>query len=209
MQVAATGYDWLLFLHVLAAMIWLGGIACVTVLAGVALRSGEPDPVGRFIASLRIVGPLTLGPASFAVLGFGIWLVVDSDAWDFGRAWIIVGLALLGAAFLVGGPVVRRAATGARRATDAGDRRRALGHLRRCSWGDEGGAAPSRRRHLGHGAQTGRLAVNLAVVLRRSCGRVDSLRAGLSEAARSMRAPPRHDLRRASGGRSPERSASR
>src|SRR6266542_856309 len=112
MLVAATRYDWLMFLHVLAAMIWLGGVVCVTVLVGDALRSGKDDAVARFIASLRVIGPLTLGPASLAVLGLGIWLVLDSDAWDFGQAWIILALALVAAAFLIGGAVVGRAAVG-------------------------------------------------------------------------------------------------
>lgn len=135
MLVAAARYDWLMFLHVLAAMIWLGGAVCVTVLAGAALRSGKPDAVARFIAGWRIVGPPTLGPASLAVLGFGIWLVLDSDAWDFDQTW--VRLALIVAAFLVGGAIVGRAAGAAGRAAEAGDSREAMRHLRRWSWGRE------------------------------------------------------------------------
>ena len=135
MQVVATTYDWIMFAHVLAAMIWLGGAVAVTVLGGAALRSGKTDSVGGFIASLRIVLPLIFGPASLATLGFGIWLVLDSDGWDFGQAWIICGIALLGVAILLGGPVVGRAASDARRAADEGDDREAIRHLRRLSWG--------------------------------------------------------------------------
>jgi uncharacterized membrane protein len=135
MQVAATAYDWIMLVHVLAAMIWLGAAACLTVLAGAALRSGTTDAVSRFTASLRIVGSLTVTPAILAVLGFGIWLVLDSGAWDFGQAWIICGIALLGVAILLGGPVVGRAASDARRAADEGDDREAIRHLRRLSWG--------------------------------------------------------------------------
>jgi uncharacterized membrane protein len=135
MQVAATGYDWLMFLHVLAAMIWLGGAVCVTVIAGAALRGGRTEDVGRFVASMRTVFLVTLGPASLAVLGFGIWLVLDSDAWDFGQGWVILGIALLGAAFLVGGPVVGRASIDAGRAADRGDDRETVRQLRRWSWG--------------------------------------------------------------------------
>src|SRR5262249_6075901 len=71
--------------------------------AGAASRSGTTDAVSRFIASLRIVGSLTVTPAILAVLGFGVWLVLDSDAWDFGRAWIICGIALLAAALFSAG----------------------------------------------------------------------------------------------------------
>src|SRR5262249_61738976 len=79
-------------------------------------------------------------PASLAVLGFGIWLVLAGDAWGFGHAWIIVGLALLGAAFVVGGTVVGRAANGAHRAADRGDGGEAIPHLRRSVWASGGGA---------------------------------------------------------------------
>jgi uncharacterized membrane protein len=135
MLLTATLYDWLLFLHILAAMIWLGGVVAVTVLASEVLHSGKHDSIARFVASLRVIGPLTLGPGSLAVLGFGIWLVLDSDAWDFGQRWIILPLAIVAAAFVVGGAVVGRAATGARRAAEAGDDREAIRQLQRWSWG--------------------------------------------------------------------------
>jgi uncharacterized membrane protein len=135
MPVAATLYDWLKFLHVLAAMIWLGGVVAVTVLAGNVLRSGTHDAVDRFVVSLRVLGPLTLGPASLAVLGFGIWLVLDSEAWNLGQAWIILALTIVAAAFVVGGVIVGRAARDAQRAASAGDRNEATRQLRRWSWG--------------------------------------------------------------------------
>src|SRR5262249_40140279 len=74
MQVAATGYDWLMFLHVLAAMVWLGGAVCVTVFAVVALRSGEADAIDRFLAGMRVVFPLALGPRAWlcSVSGSGL-----------------------------------------------------------------------------------------------------------------------------------------
>jgi uncharacterized membrane protein len=135
MLLAATLHEWLMFLHILAAMIWLGGGVAVTVLVGEVLRSGKHDAAARFVGSLRVIGPSTLGPASLAVLGFGIWLVLDSAAWDFGQAWIILALAVVAASFVVGGVVVGRAAIGARRAAEAGDDREAVRQLRRWSWG--------------------------------------------------------------------------
>src|SRR5262249_21146936 len=99
--VAATLYEWLMLVHVLAAMIWLGGLVTLGALATQVLRGGEPDAIARLVRSLRVVGPLVLAPAMVAVLGFGIWLVLDSDAWDFGQTWIWLALALFGAAFLI------------------------------------------------------------------------------------------------------------
>ncbi len=135
MPLAVTLYEWLMFLHVLAAMIWVGGLVTLGVLAAQVLRGGEPDAIARLVGSLRVIGPLVLGPAMVAVLGFGIWLVLDSDAWDFGQTWIWLALSLFAAAFLVGAIFQSRAAIGAERAVAAGDAREAARQIRRWSWG--------------------------------------------------------------------------
>jgi len=132
----ATMYDWLLFLHVVAAMIWVGGTLAIGVLATHIVRRGEAGDVERFVSSLRVVGPLTLAPATIAVIGFGIWLVADSDAWDFGQTWIWIGLALFAGAFVVGAAFLSRAAVGAQRAAEAGDDAEAARQLGRWAWGN-------------------------------------------------------------------------
>jgi hypothetical protein len=40
---------------------------------------------------MRVIGPRVLAPATIAVVGFGVWLVLDSSAWDFGQLWIQLG----------------------------------------------------------------------------------------------------------------------
>lgn len=135
MLLAASFYDWLLFLHVLAAMVWVGGLVGLSVLVTQVLRRGEHDAVARFIGNLRVIGPLTLAPATVAVVGFGIWLVLDSDVWDFGQTWIVLALALFAVAIVVGAVFQSRAAIGAQRAVDAGDTVEASRLLRRWSWG--------------------------------------------------------------------------
>jgi uncharacterized membrane protein len=136
MPVAAqTLYDWLLFLHVLAAMIWVGGGVTLVVVAARVLRDPDPDAVGRFTASLRVIGPLVLAPATIAVLGLGIGLVVDTEAWDFRQLWVQVGLGLFAAAFLIGAGWQSRTALAAERAAARGDDGEARRQLQRWSWG--------------------------------------------------------------------------
>jgi uncharacterized membrane protein len=135
MLIAAALYDWLLFLHILAAMVWVGGAAALTVLGTHVVRRGDPDAVARFIGSLRVVGPAVLAPAVAALLGFGIWLVIDSDAWDFGQTWIVLALAVFAAAFVVGAAFQSRAAIRGERAAAAGDHSEALSQLHRWAWG--------------------------------------------------------------------------
>jgi uncharacterized membrane protein len=130
-----TLYQWLVFLHVLAAMVWVGGLAALTASGASALRSGEPEAVARFVGTLRVIGPRALAPASALVLVIGVWLVLDSDAWTFGQAWIWLALALLAAAVLAGILLLSRAALAAERAVAAGDHAAATGQLRRWLWG--------------------------------------------------------------------------
>ena len=131
-MIAFSLYDWLLFVHIVGAMVWVGGLVALAALGNHALRSGD---VARFVGSLRVVGPFVLAPASSLVLAFGIWMVLDSSAWDFGQTWIWLALVLLAAAVVVGAVFLSRSALAAERAVKAGDDAQAATHLRRWSWG--------------------------------------------------------------------------
>jgi uncharacterized membrane protein len=135
MAVVAVLYDWLLFLHIVAAMVWVGGLAALNVLVAIVLRGGGTDEVARFVSALRVVGPATLAPAMLGVLAFGIWLVLDSDAWSFGQTWVWLALVLFGVAFVFGAAFQSRSALAAQHAVEAGDGAEAARQLRRWAWG--------------------------------------------------------------------------
>jgi hypothetical protein len=107
----------------------------LAVIAARVLRDPDPAAAGRFTASLRVLGPLVLAPATLSVLGLGVGLVVDSDAWDFGQLWVQLGLGLLAAAFLIGAAWQSRTALAATRAAERDDGGEARRQLRRWSWG--------------------------------------------------------------------------
>jgi uncharacterized membrane protein len=130
---AASLTDWLRVLHLLAAMIWVGGAVTLSALTIQVLRSGERDAIARFVRSVRMIGPLVLAPATVGVAGFGIWLVIDSDSWNFGQTWVWLGLALLTAAFLVGAVFQTQTMIGAQRASEASDYDEAARQLGRWS----------------------------------------------------------------------------
>jgi hypothetical protein len=44
------------------------------------------------LANLRVIGPRVLAPATIAVVGFGIWMVLNSSDWSFGQTWVVLGL---------------------------------------------------------------------------------------------------------------------
>ena len=126
-------YDWLLLLHILAAMFWLGGITVVGAFAVRILHTREPGATAAFLGSLRVLGPIVLAPAPVILLGMGIWMV--AERWDFGETWITIAFALFAAAFLIGAAHQSRAAIAAERAANEGDDATALHHLRRWAYG--------------------------------------------------------------------------
>src|SRR6266498_165675 len=75
--------DWLMFLHVLAAMVWVGGLVALNAFGVLALRAGDRDAVARFIGSFRAVGPFVLMPAAIAVLVLGFLMVLVHEGCTF------------------------------------------------------------------------------------------------------------------------------
>jgi uncharacterized membrane protein len=128
-------YDWLLFLHVVAAMVWLGGGIVIAALAARALRDPAPDAVAQFVTTLRVIGPRVLAPATVAVVGLGVWMVLYSTAWSFGQLWVQLGLGLFAVAFLIGAAYQSRAAIKADRAAAAGEHDEARRQLGRWALG--------------------------------------------------------------------------
>ncbi|HEX5619383.1 MAG TPA: DUF2269 family protein [Solirubrobacteraceae bacterium] len=126
-------YDWLLFLHILAAMFWVGGITAVGAFAVRILRTKEPGATAGFLGNLRVIGPLVLAPAPVILLGMGIWMVAEQ--WEFDQTWVSLGFGLFLVAFLIGAAHQSRAAIAAEKASKAGDDDAALRHLRRWAYG--------------------------------------------------------------------------
>jgi uncharacterized membrane protein len=132
---AAGLQDWLLLGHILAAMVWIGGITVLGAFAVRILRGDDPGATGGFLASLRTIGPVVLAPAPVLLIVLGLWLVGESDAWDFGQLWVQIAIGLFAAAFLVGAAHQSRAAIAAERAAARGDAGEARRQLRRWAWG--------------------------------------------------------------------------
>ena len=95
-------YDWLLFGHIVGAMVWVGSLATLTVLSMQVRRSGEPEAIGRFVRGLRSIGPALLAPAVVLVFVLGVWMVSDSAEWALGQRWVRIALILFAVAFLIG-----------------------------------------------------------------------------------------------------------
>lgn len=106
-----TLYELLLFVHILAAATWVGGVVILKVQSDRALRS-DPDRAAELAEETQKVGQSVLMPASIVLLVAGLWMVFEGD-WGFEPLWIKLGLgiyvvsAVAGAVFL--GPLYKQA----------------------------------------------------------------------------------------------------
>ena len=94
-------YDWLLFFHIAAAIVWLGGGAAIQVLAIRANRADDPARMTGIASDAEWIGMRIFLPSSLIVLVLGIILTVDGP-WDFGQTWIILALIGFGMSFVTG-----------------------------------------------------------------------------------------------------------
>lgn len=85
-------HEWLLFLHILAAIVWVG--AAITVTAVIVRAKRGPDRA-RVASGLDWIGPQLIGPAAAVVIGLGLWLTIIEDEIDFSDSWIWLSLVLV------------------------------------------------------------------------------------------------------------------
>ncbi len=113
-------YPWLVFLHVLAAIAWIGGGLMLTRFALRARSSGDPRAAGECAGSLPWVALRGLTPAIAVLLLTGIAMVLTGAGWSFTQLWILAALALLVVAFLIGAIYMSRVGVALLRAANDG-----------------------------------------------------------------------------------------
>jgi uncharacterized membrane protein len=97
-----TLYEFLLFVHIAATVVWVGAGLCSLVLAIGYDRDGDEPAIRRFLADQERLATRLFIPASLTVVIFGIALVIESDAWTFDYLWIVLGLVGFAATFVTG-----------------------------------------------------------------------------------------------------------
>jgi uncharacterized membrane protein len=88
-------------IHVLAAIIWLGGGAMITVLAWQAQRAKDNAQLLQIGKQAEWLSMRVFVPASLLVLAMGIVLMHKGD-WGYGHFWALFGLIAWGVSFVVG-----------------------------------------------------------------------------------------------------------
>jgi uncharacterized membrane protein len=113
-----TLHTWLVFGHVLSAMVWVGGGLMLYMLGTRARRSAEPNAVAEFSRTLSQLGPRVLMPSVLGTLVFGVWMVLESPAWSFRQPWLMIGGTLFLLALLIGSIYLSRVGIGLQRAAE-------------------------------------------------------------------------------------------
>ena len=94
-------YDLLLFLHIAAAIIWLGAGFLLHVLVWRAERADNAPALMGALRDMGALGNVLFVPASLATLAFGTAMVFVAG-WSFTDLWIVLGLAGYAATFSIG-----------------------------------------------------------------------------------------------------------
>jgi uncharacterized membrane protein len=97
-----TWYEFLLFVHISMAVIWVGGGAMMQFFGLRAINAPDPMRLVQLGQDIEWIGTRVLVPSSLLAFVSGILLVIDSDFWGFGDDWIVIGLILFAITFLAG-----------------------------------------------------------------------------------------------------------
>jgi len=95
--------SWLHLVHVLSAMVWVGGGLMLSLIGARARSSSDPRAIADFARLLPFVGIRVLMPSVILVLLTGVGLVLADSEFRFSQLWVLLALALFAVAFLIGG----------------------------------------------------------------------------------------------------------
>ncbi len=98
---AMTWYTFFKSVHVIAAVIWVGGAAVTQLYALRALATNDGKRQAEFAKDAEVIGMRTFTPASLVLFLAAIGMMVNAH-WPWGQNWTVLGLVAWGASFVVG-----------------------------------------------------------------------------------------------------------
>lgn len=114
-------YETVQFVHILAAMTWVGGGIMLTALSARVERSNDDALRMQFARASSLAGPIA-GTAAMVVLLAGSVMVAMSEAWKLSQTWIWLALVLFFVSMGIGAAYFGRTGRRIAAAVEAGDR---------------------------------------------------------------------------------------
>lgn len=96
-----TWYSFFKSIHVITAVIWIGGAAMIQAYAFRILRTGDGKRQADFSKDTEVVGMRVFIPASLILFLAAIAMMVNLD-WSWNQNWIVLGLIAFGFSFVLG-----------------------------------------------------------------------------------------------------------
>ena len=129
-----TWYEFWTFLHILAAMVWIGAATAIQVFGILTKRAADPAKSAFFARNVSLTVNRVLFPTALVVLAAGIGLV-ETGNWDWDEPFVLWGLLLWAAVALVAFGFLGRAlgSAGARLAAEGPSPELAL-RFRNLTW---------------------------------------------------------------------------
>jgi uncharacterized membrane protein len=88
-------------IHVIAAVVWIGGGALLTILGLAAERKNDPVEMATVARQAATVGEKLFAPAGLVVVAMGVAMMVNTN-WGWGRFWVVAGLVGYAITFVTG-----------------------------------------------------------------------------------------------------------
>ena len=95
-----TWYTFFKSVHVICAVVWVGGATVVQAYGFRILATGDGRRQAEFAKDTEVIGMRTFVPASFVLFLAAIGMMVNAH-WSWGQNWVILGLIAFGLSFVV------------------------------------------------------------------------------------------------------------
>lgn len=113
-------HDTLLVIHIIAAAVWLGGVLTLSY-AGSMLGGADPSARRWFAGAQLNAGRVLFSISGVLILITGVWMVLDSDLFEFSQAFVSIGFLVVIVGIVLAIAVYAPACRAAAEAVEAGD----------------------------------------------------------------------------------------
>ena len=120
-ELVVNTYNSLKFVHVLSAVVWVGGACTLQAFAIRITATGDGARMATFAKDAEFVGTRVFTPSSIILLVSGIFTIHESNgAWGYDQEWVQIGLAMIAVSIAIGAGFLGPEAGRIARAIEAG-----------------------------------------------------------------------------------------